>query len=287
MSERPISNLEQRKFWNEERGYIWVSEQEKIENLVGPLGDHCIKYLDARLGETILDIGCGTGTTTLQISRLVGGAGKVTGLDLSGVMLELASKRAEKKQYKNIEFREADAQTYKFQHDSFDAIFSRFGVMFFDQPEKAFRNLYKSLKTGGRLALVCWADREENDWINVSSKIASKFVELPLPSEPRSSGPFAFEDRTYLNAILSKTGWKNISFKRYISYHSIGDSVNEAAEFLCLMGPMSGPFEKADKVTKSKCFEALRTGLKSYFCNEGVIMKFSVWIVSADKVKSN
>ena len=192
MSERPISNLEQRKFWNEERGYIWVSEQEKIENLVGPLGDHCIKYLDARLGETILDIGCGTGTTTLQISRLVGGAGKVTGLDLSGVMLELASKRAEKKQYKNIEFREADAQTYKFQHDSFDAIFSRFGVMFFDQPEKAFRNLYKSLKTGGRLALVCWADREENDWINVSSKIASKFVELPLPSEPRSSGPFAF-----------------------------------------------------------------------------------------------
>ena len=164
---------------------------------------------------------------------------------------------------------------------NYDAIFSRFGVMFFEDPTAAFKNLKKSLVGNGRLTFVCWSNREENDWINLSSNVASQFLELPPKANPKDPGPFAFEDYFYIKEILIKAGWSDIKIKAYKKKIIIGDTLDSASDFLSRMGPMSVPFENANEQTKEKVVSALKECYSKYFTPKGVEFHFSSWIVSA------
>ena len=165
--------------------------------------------------------------------------------------------------------------------NNYDAVFSRFGVMFFEDPIAAFKNIRKSLSSNGRLTFVCWSKREENDWINLSSNVASQFLELPPKANPKDPGPFAFEDYFYIKEILIKAGWSNIKIKAYKKKIIIGDTLDSAADFLSRMGPMSVPFENADEQTKEKVVSALKECYSKYFTPRGVEFHFSSWVVSA------
>src|SRR5579885_3498256 len=107
-------------------------------------------------GERILDIGCGSGETTLELARRAGPAGSALGVDISRLLLDAARAAARQAALANVSFQEADAQTHAFAPASFDLVFSRFGVMFFEDPDAAFRNLKTALRPGGRLCFVCW-----------------------------------------------------------------------------------------------------------------------------------
>ena len=130
-------NVDQRKFWNESKGKSWVELQPNIDELFKPISKKVIETLDARPGEKILDIGCGTGGMSFILSEKVGQSGLVCGYDISQPMLEFAEKRRKERNLSNIKYVEADLQTYKFNGDIFDALFSRFGVMFFEDPVEA------------------------------------------------------------------------------------------------------------------------------------------------------
>ena len=276
-----IINQEQKKFWNEKKGEIWVSLESKIDKMLGPLGDQAIKILKPKVGEKILDIGCGTGSTSQTLSKLVGESGIITGIDISKPILNFAQKQKENKKIKNINFIQADAQNHQFSDLNFDAVFSRFGIMFFEDPISAFKNIKKSLSCNGRLTFVCWSKREDNDWINLSSNVASQFLELPPKANPKEPGPFAFEDYFYIEEILIKSGWKNIKIKEYKQNIVIGKTLDYAADFLSRMGPMSVPFENANEQTKEKVISALKECYSQYFTAKGVEFHFSSWIVSA------
>ena len=276
-----IINQEQKEFWNEKKGDIWVSLEHNIDKMLGPLGDQAIKILKPKVGEKILDIGCGTGSTSQTLSNLVGESGLVTGIDISKPILNFAIKKKESKKIKNINFIQADAQNHQFSNSNYNAIFSRFGVMFFEDPIAAFKNIKKSLVRNGRLTFVCWSNREENDWINLSSNVASQFLELPPKANPKDPGPFAFEDYFYIKEILIKAGWSNIKIKAYKKKIIIGDTLDSAADFLSRMGPMSVPFENANEQTKEKVVSALKECYSKYFTPKGVEFHFSSWIVSA------
>ena len=207
-------NKDQKEFWNGQKGNIWVSLEQKIDEMLDPLGDAALKVLAPKTNERVLDIGCGTATTTLKIAKSVGDNGLVTGVDISKPILECARQKAKKKLKHNIDFILADGQNHKFEFDSYDAVFSRFGVMFFGDAIAAFSNLKKATKAGGRLTFVCWADRLENEWMEVSTKVASQFLELPPKSAPKEPGPFAFEDLEYLKKVLVKAGWSKVEIKK-------------------------------------------------------------------------
>ena len=276
-----IINQEQKEFWNEKKGKIWVSLESNIDKMLGPLGHHAIKILNPKSGEKILDIGCGTGSTSQSLSKLVGENGLITGIDISEPILSFAKNRLENRNIKNIDFIQEDAQTFNLSNFNYDAIFSRFGIMFFEDPFFAFKNIKKSLNSRGRITFICWSNREENDWITLSSKVASQFLELPPKNNPREPGPFAFEEYSYIKEILTKSGWKNINIKNHKENIIVGKTLDHAAAFLSKMGPMSVPFENSNEKTKAKVIEALKECYSKYLIPKGVEFHFSTWIVSA------
>ena len=276
-----IINQEQKEFWNEKKGKIWVSLESNIDKMLGPLGHHAIKILNPKSGEKILDIGCGTGSTSQSLSKLVGENGLITGIDISEPILRFAKNQLENRNIKNIDFIQEDAQTFNLSNFNYDAIFSRFGIMYFEDPFFAFKNIKKSLNSKGRITFICWSNREENDWITLSSKVASQFLELPPKNNPREPGPFAFEEYSYIKEILTKSGWKNINIKNHKENIIVGKTLDHAAAFLSKMGPMSVPFENSNEKTKAKVIEALKECYSKYLIPKGVEFHFSTWIVSA------
>src|ERR1044071_9117083 len=152
----PISHLA----LDEVRVAAWAEVRDALELQLAPLGRHALAALAPRPGESVLDIGCGGGETALDLARAVAPDGTVVGIDLSAAVLAFAQRAAEGRE--RVRFVQADGQVFPFEPASFDAAFSRFGVMFFADPTAAFINIRRSLRPNGRLAFVCWRALEEN-----------------------------------------------------------------------------------------------------------------------------
>lgn len=155
-------NADQIAYWNAEAGETWAALQEQIDAQLEPHGLRAMEALAPVAGERIVDVGCGSGQTSLALGQAVGRSGAVMGLDISRPLLDLARRRAAEFGAANVSFAEADVQTYAFAPATFEAVFSRFGVMFFADPATAFANVRWTLKSGGRLAFVCWRTPAEN-----------------------------------------------------------------------------------------------------------------------------
>ena len=283
MSESPNPNLDQHEFWNDIKGKLWVDMQPRIDDMMLPFGEKAMSVLKPQPGEKILEIGCGTGTMTLALADRVTTLGEVFAADISRPMLQMAISRAKARSSQLITFVEADAQVFLFRKCFFDAVFSRFGVMFFDDPVAAFRNFYDAVRPGGRVAYVCWADRKENPWIRIPTGASKAFLEIPPPPEDDAPGQFAMEREARVREILGDAGWSDVKLERFDVDHSLGKNVADAAGFISQMGPMSEPFSLADNETKKKCIEVIQKALEPYKSPAGVRMRFATWIVSATR----
>jgi SAM-dependent methyltransferase len=137
-------------------------------------------------GEHVLDIGCGGGETTADLASAVAPDGAVMGIDLSDAVLAFARRAADG--CDRVRFVQADAQVFPFDPASFDAAFSRFGVMFFTDPTAAFVNIRRSLKPNGRLAFVCWRALEENQLDLLPLRAASAHLPPQPDHDPDAPG---------------------------------------------------------------------------------------------------
>ena len=284
MSELTIANQEQREFWSDIKGDLWVTLQPRIDTMLATFGDKALDTLNPQSGERILEIGCGTGTTTLALGERVGASGEILAADLSRPMLNKAIERANLCAEHSITFVEADAQVHNFPTAAFDAVYSRFGVMFFDSPVAAFRNIRKAVRPGGRMAYVCWADRKANPWIRIPAGAAKAFLDLPAPPPDDAPGQFSMENEHRVQQILHDAGWSDIGLERFTVDGSIGSNAADAASFITKMGPMSEPFALADSDTQNKTLQVIEKALTPYSNDSGVTLGFSTWIVSAMQV---
>ena len=281
MSELTIANQEQREFWSDIKGDLWVTLQPRIDTMLATFGDKALDTLNPQSGERILEIGCGTGTTTLALGARVGSSGEILAADLSRPMLNKAIERANVSAEHPITFVEADAQVHSFPTATFDAVYSRFGVMFFDDPIAAFRNIRKAVRPGGRMAYVCWADRKANPWIRIPAGAAKTCLDLPAPPPDDAPGQFSMENEDRVQQILHDAGWSDIGLERFTVEGSIGSNAADAARFITKMGPMSEPFALADSDTQNKTLQVIEEALTPYSNDSGVTLGFSTWIVSA------
>ena len=179
-----MPNVEQVAYWDGSGGEHWVAQQERYDQINAGFGDRVVEVLSPCPGERVLDVGCGNGALSLAIGPLVAREGPVTGLEISGPMLARATVRVRAAGLENVRFERGDAQELVLLDAGFDAMVSRFGVMFFDDPQVAFANLARSLLSGGRVVFACWQDLVVNEWLMVPASAALAYVPMPDLGEP-------------------------------------------------------------------------------------------------------
>jgi len=269
-----MSNEKQAAYWNEIAGPKWVKTGGAMEARLAAINDLLLTTAAPKPGEFILDIGCGTGTT----ARPFAAAGAyVTGIDISVPML--AAARA---QGGNITYLEADAQTHDFGHKKFDAMISRFGVMFFSDPVAAFKNLHRALADHGRLTFICWAPLADNPHWQIPFDIARARLGEPTPRHPQAPGPLAFADAGYVNSTLTDAGFTNIAITP-TAVPIIGASLEEETQIACLFGPAGALIEekKPDDTTRAELLETISQALAPFKTATGLSSPATVHVVTA------
>jgi SAM-dependent methyltransferase len=274
-------NAQQIEFWNGPVGEKWARLQRFIEPLLKPFADAAMARLAPQPGERVLDIGCGAGDTALMLADRVLGHGFVLGIDVSRALLQRATARAAAIPEYPIRFLEADAATHRFEPASFDALHSRFGVMFFADPAAAFANLARALKPGGRLAFICWRDRRENEWVRVPARIAHKHTDLPPAPPPTEPGPFAFAEKERIEAILGGAGFADIRVEPLDLALAWGADPRTATQVLMEMGPVGSVMIDKPEPVRAAVIADLEQALAPFASRAGVRLGTATWLVSA------
>jgi SAM-dependent methyltransferase len=272
------ANAAQVAYWNETAGRTWADLQDRIDRQIRPLGLAAMERLAPASGEQVLDVGCGCGDTSLELARRVGPEGGVLGLDISAPMLEVARGRAEAAGARNLAFHEADAQTAALPGGR-NAVFSRFGVMFFADPTAAFANLRSALRPGGRLGFVCWRPLAENLWMRLPAETAAGLVPPAPPPEPGAPGPFAFADPDRVRRILAEAGFTGIDLTPHDE--AIGGLDLEGTVAMSFrVGPLGAILrERPDLAPLLR--ERVREAVSPWLRGDAVYMPSATWLVSA------
>jgi ubiquinone/menaquinone biosynthesis C-methylase UbiE len=246
-----------------------------------PFSDAALIRAQVAPGERVIDIGCGCGATSLQLAELVGPSGKVLGVDVSKPMLDRAKERGAGNPV--LSFAQADATTYPFEPGGADLLFSRHGVMFFPEPERAFANLRSALKADGRVAFSCFRSPKENALITTILAAVVEFVP-PLPKiNPDDPGPFAFADPERVKRILSAAGFKSIALEPVDVQSDVGSGkgMEEALVNAMEIGPASRALNGASPETRVKAEAALRAAFTPLQQDGKVLLGAGIWIVTA------
>ncbi|MET3725990.1 class I SAM-dependent methyltransferase [Sphingomonas trueperi] len=198
--------------WNKQRGNVWVDLQPMLDRLFLPFERMLVDIVTTEPAKAVLDIGCGTGAITLALADRLGQSAHCTAVDVSEAMLDHARQRALATGAHNVRFIAGDAQRHRFSPGTFDAVVSRFGVMFFDDPVAAFANIGAAVRTGGTMTCVVWRGREENPFMTAAERAAGPLLgwEDAPEAKPEAPGQFAFASATHVFRILGAAGWRDV-----------------------------------------------------------------------------
>jgi SAM-dependent methyltransferase len=280
---RVDANIEQERFWNDEAGPAWVEHQERLDALVGPFGRLSLDAGAPAPGEWVLDAGCGTGATVLELAARTGPSGHVVGVDISAVMLDRARSRVAEAGVGTVELVRADAQVAALPPGAFHLVHSRFGVMFFADPVAAFANLRSALRPDGRLAFVCWQAPDRNPWFSVPIAAVSGILEPPPAPEPGAPSPFALADAGVTRAILERAGFSEIAVKGRGRPGRLARprAADRAREIALSVLPVRAAYATAPPEVRVRARSAVQAALTPFAGADGVALPGRVWVVTA------
>ena len=272
--------------WNGPSGQSWLDHQMRFDSMLEAYRNAALAAAAVKPDQAVIDIGCGTGDTTIALAQHVGTAGFTMGVDVSEILLARARERA---QIANlpIDFALADAAQYPFKAHAFDLLFSRLGVMFFADPVAAFTNMRQALKPDGRLAMLTWRSILENDGARLPLEAARAFVNPSSPPSPEAPGPFSFGDRSRVNRILGDAGYRSISIEPFDAplLFGIGDTtdaqLDDAVANSFHIGPLSRILSDEPQDVRLQVTETLREAYANRLTKEGVVLSGCAWILTA------
>jgi SAM-dependent methyltransferase len=275
-------NADQIAYWNGAGGRKWTDRQERQDVILAPVSELLFARAKVEPGERVIDIGCGCGSTTIELARRVGPKGSVVGVDVSVPMLARARERV--LPGAPIEFVEADATVYRFPPARTDLLCSRFGVMFFAEPKLSFANMRTALRSGGRLVFACWRAPEENPWLALPLKEVYKHVP-PLPeSGPEDPGPFSFTNTDRVHRILNQAGFSAIAFEPVDLFIDLatGRGLDAAVATALEVGPASRALDGQSPESRDNAAESIRAALAPFQQGQAVPLAAAIWIVTAN-----
>ena len=277
MSDDP--NAVQREYWNTRTA--WIDHQDDMDRQLDGFGRLGIAALGDISGRRVLDVGCGCGHTSLQLAVAVGATGNVVGLDISVPMTGVGTRRAAGAGFGRLRFVAADAQTDDL-GGPYDAVFSRFGVMFFADPVTAFGNIRSAVVTGAPLSFVCWQPVSENPWMTTANRAAMAIVDF-APRGVGAADPFAFGDPEQVRTILGDAGWADVEIVPHVTDIAIGGggTVDEAVELMIELGPAKAALEGQAATKCDEVRAAMRAALAPHHHGGAVWLSGATWLVSA------
>lgn len=272
------------EFWNDTLAEKFNRFREILMNGLSYHSRVPLEGLELRPGSHIVDVGCGWGDTALELAGKTGPDGFVLGLDCVDDFLDKGRRDARRAGMKHVEFKAADVQTHAFEPE-FDFCFSRFGMMFFENPVAAMRNIRTALKPGAEMMFIVWRDIADNPWLGVPKQVVLDF--LPEPGDDARTcgpGPFSMSNPDVVTKQLEIAGFSDIDFKRIDGPVTVGDSVENAMQFQLALGPAGEVFREAGELAearRSEIEQALREVLAPYEQDEGIVMPSSSWTITA------
>jgi len=270
---------EQAALWNGRAGRAWVDAQEVLDRMFKPFEDRLAEAVRARSGHEVLDVGCGTGSTTLAIARRLGAQGHCVGIDISEPMIAAARARAEREEGAPARFVCADVQAHAFEPASFDLIVSRFGVMFFDDPVLAFANLRRAARDGAELRVIAWRSAAENPFMTTAERAAAPLLPDMPARRPDAPGQFAFADRQRVSAILEESGWAGIDIRPIDVDCTLPEK--ELLGYLGRLGPVGLVLQEADERTRRQVIDTVRAAFDPYVHGAEVRFTAACWLIGA------
>ena len=253
-------NDKQGQYWNEQPGQSWVIHDAAMNERLQIISDILFEDLAVLECKNGLDIGCGAGSTTRRLYETLGKEGHVMGLDISGKLLGVARSRPESN---GLHFLQADAQSYSFNHEIFDVAISRFGVMFFENPVKAFQNIKSAIQPRREMRFVCWAPLAANDFFISPLNTVVDITGVSFAEPGREPGPLAFSDRSYLSSILQEAGFSSVNIDVVETSISTRDSVEQNAALLMEIGMGFRAIKEADPS------DEILSEIRQAFINDG------------------
>jgi ubiquinone/menaquinone biosynthesis C-methylase UbiE len=281
----PTTNDEAIQAWDGPLFERFARFREIVTTGLGNHGEAALALFPPQPGQRVLDIGCGFGDTTQRIAGLVGPEGDAVGVDAAPRFIEASREDAAAARVSNVRFETVDVQTGEL-GGPYDMAFSRMGVMFFANPVQALRNVRGALKPGGRLLVVVWRIREDNDWMYRAQTIVEQIVSRPEEYDDPTCGPgpFSMANADTVSGQLVAAGFHDIELHRCDLPILIGHDVDEALELVMALGPAGEILRlQGDRAVHlhGQVREALEKGLAEYAGPDGVRAPASTWIVSA------
>jgi SAM-dependent methyltransferase len=272
------ANHAQQDAWNGESGHRWVADADRRAAVLAPVAETLLAAARLTAGEDLLDVGCGCGITTLAAAAAVA-PGTATGLDLSEPMLDLARQRA---QDDPVTFLQADAQTHRFDPDSYDVIISRFGTMFFDDPVAAFANLAAATRPTGRLCLATWQPLAANDWLLVPGAALLRYGSLP-DTGGTAPGMFAQSDPVAVTEVLKAAGWRDVSVDAVTVSLRLGADAADATRYLADTGIARAVLDTIDPAKRDEAITAVTLALEAHANADGVGLDAGINLIRASR----
>jgi SAM-dependent methyltransferase len=273
-------NIEQAEFWSQ-LAPTWLELEDQLEEVGRLPGELALDRLGLLPGQRVVDLGCGSGRTTLELAARVGPGGEAVGVDISAEMLARARERAVRAGAGNVEFVHADVQVHDLGEGRFDAAYSRFGVMFFADPVAAFANVRRALRPGGALSFVCWQSVFDNEWMLIPgaavASVTGSLPQLPGPGEP---GPFSLADPGRVCFVLEAAGFGSVVIAPHTDQVVIGeDRIPEVALTSVRVGGVREMLRDAGQHTRERALAAIEEALRGRLHDGQVRASRSVLLV--------
>lgn len=269
---------EQATLWNGLAGHAWVEMQELIDQILRPFEDLLVEAVSLGAGGRVLDVGCGTGTTTLAAARLVAARGHSVGIDISEPMIAAARARAAR-EGTAASFICANAQAHAFERANFDTFISRFGVMFFDNPIRAFANLRRAATDNADLRFVAWRSAAENPFMTTAERAAAPLLPNLPARQPDAPGQFAFANDRRVYTILEESGWAKIDIRPIDVACTLPEK--ELVRYVTRIGPVGRILPETDDRTRAQVIETVRGAFDPYVHGTEVRFTAACWMVRA------